>query len=136
DRSRAVDPGTTVVQPEVAVISDTPGKAEDPEQTKIALADSGQRTEDITPSEVTNEAEDEVTATAATENTYVQETASMKSCMIVVGAFSMSVNAGNMKQKLQDMGFEVRTVQNGRLTQVGVPVDCEDAGIPDILVQL
>ena len=59
--------------------------------------------------------------------------AGSKSCMVVVGAFSLTRNADRMIQRLSALGFETRSVQKGNLAQIGIPADC-DASDLDMLV--
>ena len=57
-------------------------------------------------------------------------------CFVIVGAFGVASNVDRMLTRLQGMGYEVATMPNRGLTQVGVPMPCEGSEIEAALGDL
>jgi hypothetical protein len=71
-----------------------------------------------------------------TGNSTASNTSESQECLIVVGAFSLTANADRMTELLRSLGYEVRSVQRGKLAQIGVPVDCSAEHISDVTATL
>jgi hypothetical protein len=57
-------------------------------------------------------------------------------CIVVVGAFTLTSNADRMMELLRSQGYPVRSIQKGKLAQVGVPVNCVGSDVDDIVAAL
>lgn len=108
--------------------------SEEEQKTTMALADSGIKSQIAnTPTGVAQpevEAPGTDTGTPVIDSTPSPDRAvSREDCLVVVGAFSRTVNADRMQQRLLSMGFEVHTIQVGNFARIGVPADCADEAV-------